>query len=97
PALTLVPSTRLFRSLDCDLHRRGDLDLVFSDPTTLSIAALSPRVDVCELCSVGPETLRTAVHVRHARGGAIAFAGCDRCAAAMRDRKSTRLNSSHQI
>jgi hypothetical protein len=70
--------------LDCDLYWRGDLDLVFSDPTTLSIAALTPRVDVCELCSVGPETLRIAVHVRHARGGAIAFAGCDRCAAAMR-------------
>ena len=57
---------------------------MFSDPTTLSIATLTPRVDVCELCSVGPETLRVAVQVRHARGGAIAFAGCDRCAAAMR-------------
>jgi hypothetical protein len=52
--------------------------------TTLSIAALTPRVDVCELCSVGPETLRVAVQIRHARGGAISFAACDRCAAAMR-------------
>ena len=52
--------------------------------STLSTAALTPRVDVCELCSVGPETLRVAVQIRHARGGAISFAACDRCAAAMR-------------
>ena len=57
---------------------------MISDPTTLSIAALTPRIDTCELCLAGPEALRAAVLIRHARGGMISFAGCDRCAAAMR-------------
>jgi hypothetical protein len=57
---------------------------LLSDPTTLSIAPLTARMDTCELCLAGPEALRAAIMIRHARGGTISFAGCDRCAAAMR-------------
>ena len=57
---------------------------MLGDHTSLSLAALTPRIDTCELCSTGPEALRVAVLIRHARGGTISFAGCDRCTAAMR-------------
>ena len=50
----------------------------------VSIAALAPRVDACELCATPDETLRATVTVRHAGGGAVSMAACDRCAAAMR-------------
>lgn len=43
-----------------------------------------PRVDTCELCSTGAETLRASVLVWHPRGGAIQVAVCDRCTAAVR-------------
>src|SRR5260370_544167 len=57
---------------------------VLSDPVSVSIAGRPPTVDVCELCSTGPEALRAAVLVRHARGGTLQFAVCERCTAAMR-------------
>jgi hypothetical protein len=57
---------------------------MISDLVNVSIAPLPARVGVCELCSVGPEHLRTAVLVQHVRGGAAELAACDRCAAAMR-------------
>jgi hypothetical protein len=57
---------------------------VISDPTTLSIAALPPRVDTCELCATTQEPLRVAVTIRHTRGSTVSFAACDRCSAAIR-------------
>jgi hypothetical protein len=57
---------------------------VLSDPVTLSIALVPVRVHGCEMCSAEPEPIRSAVLVRHARGGAIQFAACERCASAIR-------------
>jgi hypothetical protein len=57
---------------------------MLTDPASLSMAPLPARVDACELCSTSPETLRTSVVVRHARGGVVQLAACDRCAAAAR-------------
>jgi hypothetical protein len=57
---------------------------MLSEPVSLSIAPLAARLDVCELCASGPEALRAWIVVRHARGGTVQFAACDRCAAAMR-------------
>jgi hypothetical protein len=57
---------------------------VLTDPVTLSIAPLTQHRDVCELCSVGPELLRAAVLVRHARGGTVQLSACSRCAAGVR-------------
>jgi len=54
------------------------------DPVSVSIAALAPRIDSCELCATSGEALRATVTVRHGRGGAVSMAACDRCAAAMR-------------
>src|SRR5437879_1710341 len=48
------------------------------------MGGLTPRVDVCELCSTGGEMLRASVLVWHPRGGAIQVAVCDRCTAAVR-------------
>jgi len=50
----------------------------------LSIVQVPGRIYGCELCSAEPEPLRAAVLVRHARGGAIQFAACERCASAIR-------------
>jgi hypothetical protein len=57
---------------------------VLTDPVTLSIASVPVRLHGCEMCSADPEPLRAAVLVRHARGGAIQFAACERCASAIR-------------
>jgi hypothetical protein len=57
---------------------------VLSDPVILSIVQVPGRVHSCELCSAEPEAVRAAVLVRHARGGAIQFAACERCASAIR-------------
>jgi hypothetical protein len=57
---------------------------VLTDPVTLSIAQVPVHVHGCEMCAAEPEPLRVAVLVRHARGGAIQFAACERCAAAIR-------------
>jgi hypothetical protein len=57
---------------------------VLSDPVILSIAPVPGRVQGCELCSGEPEPIRAAVLVRHARGGAIQFAACERCSSAIR-------------
>jgi hypothetical protein len=57
---------------------------VLSDPVILSIVQVPGRVHGCELCSAEPEAIRAAVLVRHARGGAIQFAACERCASAIR-------------
>ncbi|HLZ25793.1 MAG TPA: hypothetical protein VKV73_00555 [Chloroflexota bacterium] len=57
---------------------------MLSDPVILSIVQVPGRVHSCELCSAEPEAIRAAVLVRHARGGAIQFAACERCASAIR-------------
>jgi hypothetical protein len=57
---------------------------VLSDPVILSIVQVPGRVHGCELCSAEPELIRAAVLVRHARGGAVQFAACERCASAIR-------------
>lgn len=58
--------------------------LVTSEPSNLSIAALAASIDTCELCATPAQTLRSAITVRHPRGGAMSFAACDRCATALR-------------
>ena len=57
---------------------------MLTDPVSLSIAPVSARVDTCELCASGPESLRSWIVVRHARGGTVQLAACDRCTAAVR-------------
>jgi hypothetical protein len=57
---------------------------VLSDPVILSVVQVPGRVHGCQLCSGEPEPLRAAVLVRHTRGGAIQFAACERCTAAIR-------------
>jgi len=57
---------------------------MLTDPVSLSIAPVSARVDTCELCATGPESLRSWIVVRHARGGTVRLAVCDRCGAAVR-------------
>ena len=57
---------------------------MLAEPVSLSIAALAPRIDACELCATPGEPLRAAVTVRRTRGSAVSLAACDRCAAAMR-------------
>ena len=55
-----------------------------SEPASVSLAPLQQRVDACDLCSVGPEALHTAVLWRHARGGSVQLRACDRCTAAVK-------------
>ena len=57
---------------------------MLTDPVSISIAPVSARVDTCELCTTGPESLRSWIVVRHARGGTVQLAVCDRCGAAVR-------------
>ncbi len=57
---------------------------MLTDPVSLSIAPVSARLDPCELCGSGPEPLPSWVVVRHARGGTVQLAACDRCSAAVR-------------
>jgi hypothetical protein len=57
---------------------------MLTDPVSLSLAPVSARLDTCELCATGPESLRSWIVVRHARGGTVQLAACDRCAAAVR-------------
>ena len=57
---------------------------MLNEPVTLTIVQQTPRVATCELCSAGPESLRVSVAIRDARGGAIQFAACSHCTAAMR-------------
>jgi hypothetical protein len=57
---------------------------VLTDQVTLSIGALPARVQTRELCSIGPEAVRSAVIVRHARGGSIQLSACEHCASAVR-------------
>jgi hypothetical protein len=57
---------------------------MLTDPVSLSIAPVAPRLDMCELCAHGPESLRAWIVVRHARGGTVQLAACDRCSAAVR-------------
>jgi hypothetical protein len=54
------------------------------DPATLTIASVPAHVGVCELCAVGPETLRTSVLVGHATGAGVQLVACERCTAAVR-------------
>ncbi len=58
--------------------------LVTSEPSTISIAALAASVGSCELCATPAQTLRSAITVRHHRGGTMSFAACDRCTTALR-------------
>jgi hypothetical protein len=55
-----------------------------TDLVSLSIAPVAPRLDMCELCAHGPESLQAWIVVRHARGGTVQLAACDRCRAAVR-------------
>jgi hypothetical protein len=57
---------------------------VTSEPATISIATLAASVDTCELCATPAQTLRSAITVRHFRGGTTSFAACDRCTTALR-------------
>jgi hypothetical protein len=57
---------------------------MLTDAVSLSIAPGSARIDSCELCASGPESLRSWVVVRHARGGTVQLAACDRCTTAVR-------------
>jgi hypothetical protein len=57
---------------------------MLTDPVSLSIASASARRDVCELCATGSQSLRTWIVVRHARGGTVQLAACNRCSAAVR-------------
>jgi hypothetical protein len=57
---------------------------MLSDPALLSTAPLPAQTGVCDLCGTAGEVLRTSVVVRHERGGTVALAACDRCAAAVR-------------
>lgn len=57
---------------------------MLSDAVSLSLTALTPRVDACELCLTPHEAVRSVVVVRHTRGGTLDLVACDRCAAAVR-------------
>ena len=57
---------------------------VLTDAVSISLATIAPRVDACELCATGGETLRAALTIRHPRGAATSLAACDRCATALR-------------
>src|SRR5438270_12961711 len=57
---------------------------MLTDPLSISIAPVSARVDTCELCATGPESFRSWIVVRHARGGTVQLAVCDRCGPAVR-------------
>jgi pimeloyl-ACP methyl ester carboxylesterase len=57
---------------------------MLTDPVSLSIAPASARLDTCELCATGPESLQAWIVVRHARGGSVQFAACARCGRAVR-------------
>ena len=54
------------------------------DPATLTIASVPAHVAVCELCSVGPETLHSSVLVGRASGAGVQLMACERCTAAVR-------------
>jgi hypothetical protein len=54
------------------------------DPATLTIASIPAHVGVCELCSIGPETLHSSVLVGHATGAGVRLMACGRCTAAVR-------------
>jgi len=58
--------------------------LLTSEPTTISIATQVASIDTCGLCATPDQTLRAAITVRHARGGSMSFAACDRCTTALR-------------
>lgn len=54
------------------------------DPATLTIASVPAHVGLCELCSVGPQTLHSSVLVGHASGAGVQLMACERCTAAVR-------------
>src|SRR2546422_3899840 len=82
PRSTLFPYTTLFRSLRLDYPAERRQILVVSDASTDRTDAI-----VGEYASRGVELLR----LPHRRGKT----GAENAAARRRDRKSTRLNSSH--
>ncbi|MGH2585717.1 MAG: hypothetical protein ACRDJE_12460 [Dehalococcoidia bacterium] len=55
-----------------------------ADVARLSVARMAPTAGTCELCAREPAELSATIVVRHARGGAMQFAACDRCTQAMR-------------
>ena len=65
------------------MHNAGATRML-TEPVTLSIAPVSARLDTCELCGSGPESLRSCVIVRHVRGGTVQLAACHRCDSAVR-------------
>jgi hypothetical protein len=57
---------------------------VASDVAWVSLVALVGGPGACELCAADVLERGYAVVVRHPRGGAVQFAACDRCTAAVR-------------